>query len=78
MTKRNHHHHHHHPELNVEETVDQLEAEALDAEAPEAKRLGQAQERDERAEPAFDQDMEVEDLPGGAGEGGGFTFEPPG
>jgi hypothetical protein len=67
------------PELHPEETVDRLEAEALRAEAPHSKALVEETEEgdDASGEPAFDQDMEVEDLPGGPGEGGGIAPEPP-
>ena len=67
------------PELYPEETVDRLEAEALRAEAPHSTALvEETEERDDGSvEPAFDQDMEVEDLPGGAGEGGCVAPEPP-
>jgi hypothetical protein len=47
-----------------EETVDRLEAAALDTEAPDSKELTDSAEgADDSTEPAFDQDLDVEDLP---------------
>lgn len=62
-----------------EETVDQLETAAFDDEAPEWKELmDNAEERDDSTEPAFDQDLDVEDLSGQSGQGSRATTEPSG
>ncbi|MGH4024702.1 MAG: hypothetical protein ACRDRV_08970 [Pseudonocardiaceae bacterium] len=70
------------PELHPEETVDQLEATALDTEAPGSTELTAGAEESEdstdNAEPAFDQDLDVEDLPGQPGQGSSSATEPPG
>ena len=67
------------PELSPEETVDRLEATALDEEAPDSKELTEpAEEPEDSTEPAFDQDLDVEDLPGQPGRGSSSATEPPG
>ena len=67
------------PVLRLEETVDQLEATALDTEAPNSKELAErAKESDDSTEPAFDQDLDVEDLSGQAGQGSSSATEPTG
>lgn len=59
-----------------EETVEQLETAAFDNEAPNWKELmDNAEERDYGIEPAFDQDLDVEDLPG---QGSSSASEPSG
>jgi hypothetical protein len=64
--------------LGPEKTVDRLEEEAMRTETHHAKGLGErpADRDDTPEEPAFDQDKDVQDLPGGAGEGGGSAPEP--
>lgn len=59
------------PPTDPERTVDELERKVLGRE-PEDSRIDDA----DPGEPAFDQDMDVEDLPGGAGEPGGHADEP--
>lgn len=62
-------------ELRPEQTVDRLEEEALSAEAPGSKQLADRDKEpgQDGTEPAFEQDMEVEDLPG---HDGGAATEP--
>lgn len=54
------------PDLHPEETVDRLEEQALRTEAHDARELAdRAKERDDGSTgAAFEQDMDVEDLPG--------------
>lgn len=63
------------PDLRPEETVDRLEEEALNAEAPESKDLADSDREPGKSdtEPAFEQDLDVEDLPG---QDGGGASEP--
>jgi hypothetical protein len=61
------------PPTNPERTVDELEREVL-AGRPESESVP---DRDAATdEPAFEQDKDVEDIPGGAGEPGGHADEP--
>ncbi|MPZ65702.1 MAG: hypothetical protein GEU83_09380 [Pseudonocardiaceae bacterium] len=59
------------PPTDPERTVDDLERKVLGRE-PEDSRIDDS----DPDEPAFDQDMDVEDMPGGAGEPGGHADEP--
>lgn len=65
----------HESRTDTERLVDELEDKVL-GEQPERDR----EHPDRRAslnEPAFEQDKDIEDLPGGAGESGGSSDEPP-
>lgn len=61
------------PPTNPERTVDELEHEVLDGK-PESESVP---DRDaDPHKPAYEQDLDVEDMPGGAGEPGGHAHEP--
>lgn len=63
------------PPLDTEGTVDDLERRVLGDEPAEEHEARRRAERPD--EPAYDQDKDVEDMPGGAGEAGGSSDEPP-
>jgi hypothetical protein len=65
------------PQVHPQETVDRLEADALATGEPRAEN-DSGDGPDVQQDPVYDQDKDVEDLPGGAGERGGSTSEPSG
>ncbi|MQA12701.1 MAG: hypothetical protein GEV09_00600 [Pseudonocardiaceae bacterium] len=63
------------PRTDTERTVDELERKVFDRE-PQDTRDDADHDDHDPDEPAFDQDKDVEDMPGGAGEPGGSAEEP--
>lgn len=66
------------PQLYPEETVDRIESEVLGTEKSGSERTDgrDSAHSDEEPAPIHDQDKDVEDMPGGAGEKGGSAPEP--
>jgi hypothetical protein len=64
------------PQLYPEETVDRLEAGVLGEGGPGTDEAPDETASDDDRVPIHEQDKDVEDLPGGAGEQGGSASEP--